>query len=500
MAAVSGSADWKPRELQILRLLAEGLTNAEIGQRLHLAPETVRWYNKRMFERLGVKNRVQAAQRAGALGLLEAAAAPATPPAAVRRPPVRYVANDGVHLAYQIVGDGPVDVLFIHGFVSHVEAAWENEEFARFFQRLGALARVILFDKRGVGLSDRMQGAPTLEQVVADALCVLDAAGSRQAIVMGTSEGGAAAVLLAAMHPERVRGLVLYAAVPVVVQREGAPEWATPPERFERMLDTMRQTWGGPWAVESFAPSRAHDPGFREWWARTLRAASSPASVQAVLTLVAQVDIRALLPGVRTRALVIHKQGDRLVRAEAGRYLAERLGNARFVELPGADHIYFVESDGILAAVGEFLRDDALDQQPPTRLAIVLCALGPRAREPALELMKRSGARYHRAAGAALAAVFDGPSQAVDCARRLRSSASGGGWQVSLHVGECHALTSEPLPRVLAASRAAAEQAAPGQIVVTRMLRDILAGSGLWFAGQTRGGAANTEYSVLQER
>jgi pimeloyl-ACP methyl ester carboxylesterase/DNA-binding CsgD family transcriptional regulator len=494
---VSGPADWKPREIEIVRLLAEGLTNAEIGQRLHLAPETVRWYNKRLFERLGVKNRAQAAKRAETLGLLAAGAGSAT---IAHRPPVRYAANGGVHLAYQVVGEGPVDVLFIHGFISHVEAAWENDEFAAFFRRLGALARVILFDKRGVGLSDRIQGAPNLEQVVADALCVLDAAGSAQAMVMGTSEGGAAAVLLAAMHPERVRGLVLYGALPVVVQREGQPEWATPPERFERMLETMRRTWGGPWAVENFAPSRAHDAGFREWWARTLRAASSPASVQAVLTLVSQVDIRALLPQVRTRTLVIHKAGDRLVRVEAGRYLAEHLGDARLVVLPGADHIYFVESEGILAAVAEFLRAAARDQLPPTRLAILLYALAPLAGEAGLELLARGGARHRRALGRGLEAVFDGPSQAVDCARRLRAAVSGGGCRVSLHVGECHALTSEPLPKVLAAGREAAEQAAPGQIVVTRTLRDILAGSGLRFAGRTRGGAAHTEYSVLAER
>jgi len=479
--------DWKPRELEILQLLAQGLSNAEIGLRLHLAPDTVRRYNKGLIEKLGVGNRVQAASRAGELGLLGDKSAPASSIGAASqrarapvRAPVRYAVNGGVHLAYQVVGDGPVDLLFIHGFISHLEAGWENPEFARFFEQLGQYARVILFDKRGVGLSDRNQGAPTLEETVSDARCVLAAAGSQRAFVLGTSEGGAAAVLLASLHPALVRGLILYAAMPIVVQVDGEPDWASPPERYGRWLAQMQQAWGGPWNVERFAPSRAQDETFRDWWARTLRAASSPASVEAVISLVSQVDIRALLPQVRTRALVVHKTSDQMARVEAGRYLAAQLPNARFIELPGADHIYFVDSEALLAAIGTFLAAESADRPVDTRLGIVLTALGADAASgAALEVLAHSGARRSQSAAWGVAAVFDGPSAAVDCARRLLGLPEGARLRVGLHVGECRAQTSEPLAPVLAAARQSAEQAAPGEIVVSRTLHDILAGSGL---------------------
>jgi pimeloyl-ACP methyl ester carboxylesterase/DNA-binding CsgD family transcriptional regulator len=339
--------EWKPREVEILRLLEQGLTNNEIGVRLHLAPDTVRWYNKQIFAKLGVNNRAQAVRQAAALGL---GAAPAAAPVTGHgRPPVQYAANGDVHLAYQVLGEGPVDLLFIHGFLSHLEMAWDNAEFSAFFEALSLSVRVILFDKRGVGLSDRPASAPTLEETIADARCVLRAAGSTRAFVMGTSEGGAAAVLLAAQYPEQVQGLILYAATATVVQRAGEPAWANSAEGFERMLERLSGAWGGPWALETFAPSRAQDEAFRAWWARLLRAAASPAAVQAVLANVRAVDIRPLLPEVRARTLVLHKTHDRIVDVAAGRYLAAQLPNATWAELPGRDHIYFVDSAAIVS-------------------------------------------------------------------------------------------------------------------------------------------------------
>lgn len=458
--------DWKPREVEILRLLAQGLTNNEIGLRLHLAPDTVRWYNKQSFAKLGVNTRLQAAQRAAELGLAAApgaaAAAPATAPGG-GRPPVQYAVNGEVSLAYQVVGSGPVDLLFIHGFLSHLEVAWDNAEFAQFFETLGRSVRVILFDKRGVGLSDRPATAPTLEETIADARCVLAAAGSDRAFVMGTSEGGAAAVLLAAMYPEQVRGLILYAATAMVVQRDGEPAWADPEEQFARGLERLPRAWGGPWAVENFTPLRAPEEPFRAWWARLLRAAASPAAVRAVLNNVRAVDIRPLLPQVRTQALVMHKTGDRIVSVAAGRYLAEHLPQATWVELAGHDHIYFVDSAAVVRAVLAFCQTPPDEPPAESRLAIILCARAPGRAETVT--------------------VFDSPTRALAAARQRRAAGSA----VSLHVGECQMVNGEPQGAAVAAARQAAALAAPGEIVVTRTLHDILAGTGLVFTEREAG-------------
>ncbi len=444
--------EWKPRELEILRLLEQGLTNNEIGVRLHLAPDTVRWYNKQIFAKLGVNTRAQAVRQAAALGL-GAAPAPTTPAASGRaRPPVQYAANGDVHLAYQVLGEGPVDLLFIHGFLSHLEMAWDNPEFAAFFEGLGRSVRVILFDKRGVGLSDRPASAPTLEETIADARCVLAAAGSTRAFVMGTSEGGAAAVMLAAVHPEQVHGLILYAATAMVVQRQGEPAWADPEADFERSLARLPSAWGGPWAVDNFAPSRAPEPEFRAWWARLLRAAASPAAVQAVLNNVRAVDIRPLLPQVRARTLVLHKTHDRIVNVAAGCYLAAHLPRATWVELAGHDHIYFVDSAAIVAAVAQFCQGPVAAGPVESRLAIILCA--------------------RTAAGDTLA-LFDSPTRAVAAARQRRAV----GGAVSLHVGECRLVNGEPHGAAVMLARQAAALAAPGEVLVTRTLHDILAGT-----------------------
>jgi len=267
---------WKTRELAILHLLADGLTNAEIGARLFLAHDTVRWYNKQIFDKLDARNRTEAVKRARELGLIESNTQPTTiKQTAIKRSPVHYADNGGVHIAYQVIGSGSVDLLFIHGFISHLEVAWENPEFTDFFEQLGKVARVILFDKRGVGLSDRIQGAPTLENTVEDANHVLDAVASKRTFVMGTSEGASAAVLLASTYPERVAGLILYGATPKIIRNGNHPEWAVPEEQFNNMIERMQRSWGEPWAVETFAPSRAKDELFRTWWAKVLKSASS---------------------------------------------------------------------------------------------------------------------------------------------------------------------------------------------------------------------------------
>ena len=305
MPARRETTELNARETEILRFAAKGLSDRAIASKLGLSAETVRWYNKRVYEKLDAANRTDAVSRATELGLLGPASEP------VVRHPIRYVDNDGVSLAYQVIGKGGSDVLFIPGFVSHIEVSWETPDYVNFFEQLGRLARVITFDKRGVGLSDRVQGGPSLDQTVRDALCVLDATGSRRAFVFGTSEGGAAALLLASMFPDRVGGLILFGATPKVVRSGNEPVWSSPREAFDQRLAALLATWGEPWAIERFAPSRMHDKAFQAWWPRCLRAAASPSAVKAVIENAAAVDIRGLLSEVATRTLVMGRTGDR---------------------------------------------------------------------------------------------------------------------------------------------------------------------------------------------
>lgn len=486
----------KPRELQVLRLLAEGLSDRDIATRLSLAPETVRWYNKELYLKLEVTSRTQAVRRATALGLLDVPApARATAPASsspVPRSPIQFVERDGVYIAYQTVGKGPVDLLFVHGFLSHVEMAWEEPEYAAFFEQLGRMARVILFDKRGIGLSDRIGGAPTLEETIGDAEAVLDAVGSTSAIVMGTSEGGACSVLFAMQRPERVRGLILVGTTPSVARSGDEPSWAVPHAQFEERIRYWQETWGKPTALERFAPSRVHDARFAAWWSRILRAASSPSAIRAVLEVARDVDIRPLLPQVRTRTLVVHRTDDRLVPIEAGRYLAAQMPNAHLVELPGADHIYFVDAEPLLRAVTDFIARPDDVPAPSSWLAIILhmSGSGSLLGDDKRKILGDFGARHLRITPNGWTALFETPSRALACARRLRDLGRGLVGAMSLHIGECGMADGIPIGVAHEVAQQLASLATPGTLVVSETLRDILAGTGIPLERFTRSPAA----------
>jgi len=480
---MTNAINWKPRELEILQLLAQGLTNSEVAARLHLSPETVRWYNKQIFEKLGAGNRTQAVQRASEQNLLKGQER-SVASKKEKRSPVRYVSNNGIHIAYQIIGNGPVDLLFIHGFISNLELAWEDAEYTDFFEQLGKFARVILFDKRGTGLSDRIQGAPSLEDTLSDALCVLNAAASNQTFVMGTSEGGAAAVLLASTYPERVQGLILYSSTPKLVQTSGEPEWADDENAFAASIERIRKQWGGPWAIENFAPSRAQDETFRNWWAKVLRSSTSPSEASAVLRVLCDIDIRPLLPQIRIRTLVIHKTHDKILPVEAGRYFATHMPNAKWVELPGADHFFFVDSAQVISAVSQFCREKSIEPNTDTMIGIILYLHVPGIQQK--EKMVQVELSTQHAKGIffskdEVTAVFDSPSRAIHCALKLRDLIKNDALRISLHVGECTVEEGKPSQAVIDIARRAAEFAPQGKILVTQPLHDILAGSGVVF-------------------
>lgn len=256
-------------------------------------------------------------------------------------PEVRYARSGEVRIAYQVVGEGAVDLVYVPGWVSHLEYGWELPRLAAFYEGLASFSRLILFDKRGTGLSDRAAGLPTIEQRMDDVRAVMDAAGSSRAAIFAMSEGGGMAMTFAALHPERVSALVLFGAF---ARREWAPDypWAPRPDERRRFYEAVETQWGGPIGVEDLAPSLAADAGFRDWWGAYQRRSASPAAALALAHMNTPIDVRRHLASIRAPTLVMHRRRDRDVHIDEGRYIAGAITGARFVALPGEDHLVFV--------------------------------------------------------------------------------------------------------------------------------------------------------------
>jgi DNA-binding SARP family transcriptional activator/pimeloyl-ACP methyl ester carboxylesterase len=270
-------------------------------------------------------------------------------------PPTRYASGGGVHLAFQVYGAGPVDLLMSGGFLSHVERLWEEPHCRAFLTSLGKMSRLILFDRRGIGLSDRIGFTPSIDATAEDIRTVLNAAGSRRAVLFGASEGGPGCIKFAADHPDRVAGIILFGSL---AKGSAAPDFphALRAAQYEQWLKQLVAVWGGPAGIETFAPSLSKDPQMRAWWAGLLRAASSPGALKGVLEALRDMDVRHLLGRIAVPSLVLHRRGDRAVRIDAGRHLASHLARSRFVELEGADHWPFVgDQRPVLANIRQFI-------------------------------------------------------------------------------------------------------------------------------------------------
>src|SRR5829696_257273 len=274
-----------------------------------------------------------------------------------RRAPVRYARSGGLNIAYQVTGDGPVDLVLVSGFVSHLEKDWDEPRHARFLDRLGSSARLIRFDKRGTGLSDRPGGVPDLETRMDDVRAVMDATACPRAVLFGYSEGGPMSVLFAATYPERVRALVLYGCYAKRLDPDDDYPWAPTRQARRAYVAQLERDWGFEADMRTMCPSA--DDDMARWWGERCRAAASPGAVRALLEMNSLIDVRALLPNVHVPTLVAHRGTDYDVSVQEGRYLAARIPGARFVELPGADHFVAVEADQILDVVEPFLEDCA---------------------------------------------------------------------------------------------------------------------------------------------
>jgi len=415
-------------------------------------------------------------------------AAPIMPAAGGHR--VSYARSGNVNIAYQVVGSGPVDLVFVMGWVSHLEYFWSEPSFARFLGRLASMARLILFDKRGTGLSDPVPVTqlPTLEQRLDDVRAVMEAVGSERAVLLGVSEGGPLCSLFAATYPAKTEALVMIGSYARRMRDEDYP-WGTTREERDAFCDSIVDEWGGPVGIDVRAPSRAADPAFREWWASYLRMGSSPGAAVALTRMNAEIDIRDVLPSIRVPTLVLHRHGDRCLKVEEGRYLASRIPGATFIELPGEDHLPFVgNQDEILVEIERFLSHAHVRTGPERVLATVLTVTsdaGPADAEHLRRVFAREVTWYRGrsldASGEPLVALFDGPGRAVQCgcsvaavAQRSRIAVRAG-----VHIGECE--TSEPRGPIVEISRNIAATAGPGEVIVSRMVVDLVPGSGLQF-------------------
>jgi pimeloyl-ACP methyl ester carboxylesterase len=414
----------------------------------------------------------------------------AIPAAPHPHPRVSYARSGSVNIAYQVVGDGPVDLVFVMGWVSHLEYFWNEPSFARFLDRLAGMSRLILFDKRGTGLSDPVPvtGLPTLEQRLDDVRAVMEAAGSARAVLLGVSEGGPLCSLFAATYPERTEALIMIGSY---ARRLWAPEypWGPSLEDRERFCRTIIDEWGGPVGIEERAPSKASDAPFRDWWAAYLRMGASPGAAVALTRMNAEIDIRDVLPSIRVPTLVLHRTGDRCLKVEEGRYLASRIPGATFIELPGDDHLPFVgDQEAMLGPIEQFLSRTRTASDAAHVLASVLTVrLGAaaRSRDPVVRTFERevAGARGRllRVAEDRLLAAFDGPGRAVQCGMNVVSRASALGLDArgGVHVGECQlgACAGPPVE----GSAALADAAPSGEVYVSRTVVDLVPGSGLRF-------------------
>jgi pimeloyl-ACP methyl ester carboxylesterase len=414
-------------------------------------------------------------------------------------PATHYARSGDVNIAYQVLGDGPLDLVFVMGWVSHLEYFWTEPNFAQFLTRLSSFARLILFDKRGTGLSDRVpvNCLPTLEQRMDDVRAVMDAVGSKRAALCGVSEGGAMAALFAATHPERTAALVMIGSYAKRIRDESYP-WGPTEAQREEFLHEIEEQWGGPVGLEERAPSMAGNSEFRRWWAAYLRTAASPGAAVALTRMNSEADIRSILPAIRVPTLVAHRTGDQCLKVEEGRYLADRIPGARFVELAGDDHLPFVgDQDAILDEVEEFLTGVRHAPRAEPVLATVLSAtfqLPADQAQPASRVWQRlrdhvdrelewNRGRDYSLSTHCLLASFDGPARAIRCASAIAHHAARLGIRVKagLHIGECELTSGTIRGAAVETARQIALEADTGEVLVSATVRDLVAGSGIQF-------------------
>jgi pimeloyl-ACP methyl ester carboxylesterase/DNA-binding CsgD family transcriptional regulator len=413
----------------------------------------------------------------------------------------KYARSGDLSIAYQVVGNGPIDLVFVMGWISHLDYLWDGPAY-HFMSRLASFTRLIVFDKRGTGLSDRVAELPSIEQRMDDVRAVMDAAGSERAAVLGISEGAAMCAVFAATYPERTASLVVYGAYAKRLWHPDYP-WAPTQEQRAEFLAAIDRGWGGVVDLDTLAPSTIGDAPFRRWWANYLQQSASPGAARALAEMNTRIDIRHVLPAIRVPTLILHRTGDLDIEVGGARYMARHIPNATYVELPGDDHLVFAgEQDAVLDEIERFLTGARSVSEPNRVLATILvteiigavaaatrmgddqwqAVVDAHDRMVSSELLRYQG-REMRHSSSGILGIFDGPARAIRCAVAIVDGARYIGLDVraGLHCGECEIVDGgvqgvavQTASRVLARSEG-------GQVVVSSTITDLVAGSGIAF-------------------
>ncbi|HJQ06145.1 MAG TPA: adenylate/guanylate cyclase domain-containing protein [Nocardioides sp.] len=421
----------------------------------------------------------------------------------IARPKTQYARSGNVSIAYQVVGDGPIDVLYVPGYISHVELVWEVPPAVHIIERLASFARVIMFDKRGNGLSDPVEGSITLEERMDDLRAVMDAAGSTSAAILGVSEGAPLSILYAATYPERTSALVLYGAM---ARSTWAPDypWATPAEDLlEASLEMTPYLYEGA-MIEVMAPSLQDDPQAVETFAKFQRYGATPAMLAQSYLMFMDIDVRAVLPSINVPTLVLHRKGDRAVNHHGAAWMATQIPGARYVELPGIDHtMYAGDADAVIDEIEEFLTGVRRAVEVDRVLATVMFTdivgstmlaseMGDRAWRDLLDqqntVLRRELARFRgvevKTLGDGMLATFDGPARAIRCGLALVEAVKPLGIEirVGLHTGEVELVGDDVAGIAVHIAARVGAKAGASEVLVSGTVKDLVAGSGIAFA------------------
>lgn len=417
-------------------------------------------------------------------------------------PDTRYAQSGGVSIAYQAFGDGAADIVIVPGWFSNVELTWEDPYKARFYNRLASFARVILFDKRGTGLSDREAQAYTLEERMDDVRAVMDANGSQRACLLGWSEGGPMCALFAATYPERTASLIMQGSYAKRTRTEDYP-WGQPREEYDALIERMKLDWGTAFDIGRRAPSLAHDKAFLGHWARYLRMSASPKTAVAYAEMNGDIDIRDILSSIRVPTLILQGTGDQVCRLENATYLAEKISGARLVEVETDDHLIFTDEwESVVPQIEEFVTGKHTRPEADSVVCTIMftdivgstelaSTLGDRKWSELLSAhnaMVRDALSIHRgtevkSTGDGFHATFDGPARAIRCACHLHEALQklGLAVRIGLHTGECVVARDGIEGIAVHIAARVAEQAQAGEVVVSQTVKDLVAGSGIEF-------------------
>jgi DNA-binding SARP family transcriptional activator/pimeloyl-ACP methyl ester carboxylesterase len=407
-------------------------------------------------------------------------------------PQTRYVqTSDGIHIAFQVIGEGERDMVLVPGLMSHIELIWEDRETADFYQRLARLGRLILFDKRDTGMSDRAAGTSSLEERMEDVRAVMQAAGSSRAVLFGYSEGAPMSILFAATYPERVTALILASASARWFPAPGYPCGQGVQEMYDSLRDIAAHRWGQGESIEWYLPGLAHSARARQLLGRFERMAVNPSAFLRLTQMIHDIDVRAVLPAIHAPTLVVQRLGDRITPPCHGRYLASHIAGARYFEQPGDHSLRFAasgDSDALFAEIADFLATTSLPGDPDRVLATILHAK-PVGSRTAPETSTRALVRGHRGrliknGTDGLLATFDAPGQAIRCAAAVLADAAAAGIQIraGIHTGEVDLVGEDIAGASVRITDGVAALARPAEVLVSRTVKDLVAGTGITFA------------------